>query len=79
MTSTRFTLFVALALTAGSFEVKAQSWNGGSPVFQSDIDRRERQREAVRAERRKTYGNVVYPRYMDGGAKPDIAPGKASR
>ena len=76
MTSIRFSLFVALALTAGSFETLAQSWNGGSPIFQSDIERRERLREAVRSERRKTYGNVVYPRYMDGGAKPNIAPEK---
>ena len=76
MMSIRVTLFAALALTAGSFGASAQSWNGGSPVFESDIERRQIQRDAARAERRKTYGNVVYPRYMDGGAKPDIAPEK---
>ncbi|HEX7073260.1 MAG TPA: L,D-transpeptidase [Hyphomicrobiaceae bacterium] len=52
----------------------AQSqWVGNSPVFQSDIERRQRQLEAERAERRKTY-NVVYPRYMDGGERPEIKP-----
>ena len=57
--------------------VAAQTgFRGGQPVFQSDIERRERELEAARAERRKTYGNTVYPKYMDGGAKPDIAPEK---
>jgi lipoprotein-anchoring transpeptidase ErfK/SrfK len=51
-------------------------FSGSQPVFQSDIERRERALEAARAERRKTYGNTVYPKYMDGGAKPDIAPEK---
>ena len=50
-------------------------WVGGVPVFQSDIERRQRQREAERAKRRKSY-KVVYPRYMKGGAKPKIAPEK---
>ena len=55
----------------------AQSgWSGGAPVFQSDVEQRERQLEEQRAERRKTYGNVVYPKYMDGGEKPNIEPAK---
>ncbi len=48
-------------------------WVGNSPVFQSEIEQRQRQLEAERAERRKTY-NVVYPRYMDGGERPEIKP-----
>lgn len=50
-------------------------WDGDGPVFQSDIEQRQRQLEAERAERRKSY-NVVYPRFMDGGEKPDIKPEK---
>lgn len=48
-------------------------WVGGAPVFRSDIERRERQREAERAKRRKSYP-TSYPRYMKGGARPDISP-----
>jgi len=51
-------------------------FSGGQPVFQSDIERRERALEEARAERRKTYGTTVYPKFMDGGAKPDLAPTK---
>ena len=46
------------------------------PVFQSDIERQEREREAQREARRKNYGPVVYPKFMDGGEKPNIAPEK---
>jgi len=53
-------------------EARAQ----GAPAFQSDVERQDREREAQRAERRKSYGPVVYPKFMDGGAKPDIAPEK---
>lgn len=60
---------------ASGTAVLAQAWSGsGAPVFQSDIDKRERELEAQRAERRKNYGPVVYPRFMDGGGKPDIKP-----
>lgn len=47
-----------------------------APVWQSDIERQEREREAQREARRKSYGPVVYPKFMDGGDKPDIAPEK---
>ena len=50
-----------------------QGWVNGAPVFQSDIERKQREREARRAERRKSY-RTTYPRYMKGGARPDIAP-----
>jgi lipoprotein-anchoring transpeptidase ErfK/SrfK len=53
-------------------EARAQ----GAPAFQSDVERQDREREAQRAERRKSYGPVVYPKFMDGGAKPDVAPEK---
>lgn len=50
-------------------------WVGGAPVFQSEVEQRQRQLEAQRAENRKTY-NVAYPKYMEGGDKPAIAPEK---
>ncbi len=50
--------------------------NAQAPVFQSDIERHERQLEEQRAARRKSYGPVVYPKFMDGGEKPNIAPAK---
>ena len=46
------------------------------PVFQSDIEKRERELEAQRAEIRKSYPVTAYPKFMDGGGKPDIAPEK---
>jgi lipoprotein-anchoring transpeptidase ErfK/SrfK len=51
-------------------------WTGSAPVFQSDIEQRQRQLEAERAERRKTSYDVVYPKFMDGGAKAEIKPEK---
>ncbi len=45
-------------------------------VFQSDIEKRQRELEAQREERRKSYGTVAYPKFMEGGAKPDITPEK---
>ncbi len=58
-------------------EAHAQAvWSGGGPVFQSDIEKRQQRLEAERAERRKSYGPVSYPKFMQGGEKPDIAPEK---
>ena len=54
-------------------EVYAQGWDGSRPVFESDIERQQRELEAQRAERRKSY-DVVYPKYMDGGERPHIEP-----
>jgi lipoprotein-anchoring transpeptidase ErfK/SrfK len=68
--------------TAGSFswapaQVHAQAhWSGSSPVFQSDIEARNRKLEAERAARAKSYEPTKYPAYMKGGEKPDIAPEK---
>jgi len=63
-------------LTSKSHQVQAQGhWSGSTPVFQSEIDARKRKREAARAKRRKTY-QVSYPKYMKGGARPDITPEK---
>jgi lipoprotein-anchoring transpeptidase ErfK/SrfK len=65
---------LAAGLSTGGETTFAQGvWNGGTPVFHSDIEKREKRLEAERAARRKTY-SVSYPRYMDGGAKPKIQP-----
>ncbi len=53
---------------------QAQNWSGsGAPAFQSDIDRQKREREARREQLRSVHP-VKYPKFMDGGAKPDIKP-----
>lgn len=70
-------LFIAAGGVAVSQYSHAQGrWESGAPVFQSDIDRRERKREAERAARRKSSYQVTYPRYMKGGARPDVEPEK---
>ena len=68
-------LLAGTALPLALSQASAQSqWSGGAPVFQSDVEAREPALEAQRAEQRKTYGPVVYPKYMDGGDKPNIKP-----
>ena len=70
-------LFAGTSLAWAPSPVVAQSgFAGNTPVFQSDLERSQRQQEAERAERRKTSGDVPYPKYMDGGGKPDIKPEK---
>ena len=67
-------LIAGTGVTWAASQARAQGqWVGGVPVFESDIEQRERALEAERAERRKSY-EVAYPKYMDGGEKPDIAP-----
>lgn len=75
----RHSIVVLPALAAGlvlaSNSVLAQtSWTGGPPVFESDQRRLAEQEEAARAERRKSYGPTVYPKFMEGGDRPDIKP-----
>lgn len=50
------------------------SFSGDTPVYASDVRRKAEQTEAERAERRKSYGPVVYPKFMEGGERPDIKP-----
>lgn len=54
--------------------VLAQGWTEQGPVFESDVKREAELEEAARAERRKSYGTVVYPKFMEGGERPDIKP-----
>lgn len=66
---------LSAGLVLGSGPVLAQAGMIDSgPVFESDIKRKAEQEEAERAERRKSYGQVVYPKFMQGGDRPDIKP-----
>jgi lipoprotein-anchoring transpeptidase ErfK/SrfK len=66
---------LAATLLALADPVQAQStWAGNSPVYDSEVKQKAEQSEAERAERRKSYGPVVYPKFMQGGDRPDIKP-----
>jgi lipoprotein-anchoring transpeptidase ErfK/SrfK len=66
---------LAAGLVLSSEFVLAQSgWTDRGPVFESDVKRKAAQQEAERAARRKSYGPVVYPKFMQGGKRPDIKP-----
>jgi lipoprotein-anchoring transpeptidase ErfK/SrfK len=66
---------VFAGLVLASVSVLAESsWTGTKPVYESDIRRKADQDEAERAERRKFYGPIVYPKFMEGGDRPDIKP-----
>ena len=70
------TASLCFLIAATSVMWAASMADAQAPVFKSDIERHERELEAQREARRKTYGPTVYPKFMDGGAKPDIAPAK---
>ena len=61
------------ALTWPPLPAAAQQWGGATPVFQSDIEAREKQQDAERAARRSTSGGS-WPAYMKGGETPVITP-----
>jgi lipoprotein-anchoring transpeptidase ErfK/SrfK len=63
------------AWTAGQAGAQ-DGWQGGAPVFQSEVEKRQREVEAQRATIRNSYPVTAYPKFMDGGGKPDIAPEK---
>lgn len=80
MSSARKALFCvtisAISVASATAPALAQAgWVGDRPVFQSDIEQRQRQLEAQRAERQKNH-TIVYPKFMDGGEKPEIQPEK---
>lgn len=68
------TVLAAAGVAASSGPVAAQGWNQNGPAFESDIKRQEEEEAAKRAERRKSYGPTVYPKFMQGGERPDIQP-----
>lgn len=65
---------LAVGVVASCGPACAQGWSERGPVFASDVERKAEQEEAARAERRKSYAPVVYPKYMEGGERPDIKP-----
>jgi lipoprotein-anchoring transpeptidase ErfK/SrfK len=70
-------ILIAGTGAAWAAEGRAQDqWVGGAPVFQSDIEKRQRELEAQRAEIRSKSSPTVYPKYIEGGDKPNIAPEK---
>jgi lipoprotein-anchoring transpeptidase ErfK/SrfK len=66
-------LVVGMVVAAGPASAQA-GWSGSTPVFESDARRSAEQADAEREARRASYGPVVYPKYMDGGERPDIKP-----
>ena len=69
-------ILAVAGVTSAASQARTQEWAGTSPVFKSDVEQRQRELEAQRAERRKTFNVVAYPKYMDGGEKPAITPAK---
>ncbi len=70
-----FLIAGGVATHAASPASAQDQWIGGAPVFRSDVEKRQQELDARRAETRKSY-NVAYPKYMDGGQKTDVAPEK---
>jgi lipoprotein-anchoring transpeptidase ErfK/SrfK len=75
----RRAIVMLTALTAGLVvdheTARAQAnWSDNGPVYESDLRRQAEEDAAERAARRKTYEPVVYPKYMEGGERPDIQP-----
>ncbi len=64
---------LALGLVAPTRPATAQ-WSGSTPVFESDAQRSAEEAEARRAARRASYAPVAYPKFMNGGERPDIKP-----
>jgi lipoprotein-anchoring transpeptidase ErfK/SrfK len=65
---------VAAGLMMGSQTVWADMWTDNGPVFESDRRAQEEREAAERAANRKTYEPTVYPKYMEGGERPDFKP-----
>src|SRR5437660_558180 len=65
---------ITSVLVATGPAVAQSGFTGSTPVFEGDAKRAAEQAEAERAMRRASYGPVVYPKYMDGGERPDIKP-----
>ena len=61
-------------LMMGSQTGLADSWSDRGPVFESDQRQQAEQDAAERAARRTTYEPTVYPKYMEGGERPDFKP-----
>ena len=67
-------LVAGLVATSGSASAQQAGWTDRGPVYESDVKQKNELEEAARAERRKSYGPTVYPKFMQGGERPDIKP-----
>ena len=67
---------LAAGLLALAGPVQAQpAWTDSAPAFDSGAKPKPELTDAERAERRKAYSApVVYPKFMQGGERPDIKP-----
>lgn len=66
---------LAAGLMAEPVSAPAQeNWGDSRPVYDSDVRQKADQGEAERAKRRKSYKPVVYPKFMNGGDRPNITP-----
>ncbi|MBS0240871.1 MAG: L,D-transpeptidase [Proteobacteria bacterium] len=76
--STAAVAAILVVTSAGAVtQARAQGFVNGSPVFQADVDRQNAELEAKRAEiRAKAAVPTAYPKHMEGGGKPEIAPEK---
>jgi lipoprotein-anchoring transpeptidase ErfK/SrfK len=66
-------LVTGLAVAPAAVHAQA-TWSDRGAVFESDARQKAEQDEAERAARRKTYAPEVYPKFMDGGERPDFKP-----
>ena len=66
-------LIAGLAFAPMAAQAQA-TWTDNGAIYDSDARERAEQVEAERAARRKTYAPIVYPKFMDGGERPDIQP-----
>jgi lipoprotein-anchoring transpeptidase ErfK/SrfK len=66
-------LLAGLVLAASPAPAET-AWAGATPVFESEMRRKVAQDEAERASNRKPSSPVVYPKFMEGGERPEIKP-----
>jgi lipoprotein-anchoring transpeptidase ErfK/SrfK len=75
----RYWIAIVSALTVGlvaesGLTFAEENGNDNRSSYNSDVSQNSDQNEAKRAERRKAYAPVVYPKFMNGGDRPDITP-----
>jgi lipoprotein-anchoring transpeptidase ErfK/SrfK len=67
-------LALAASVAAPTLVLAQADWSSGQPKFDSQIRAQADQLDAERAARRQNYAPVVYPKFMEGGERPDIKP-----
>lgn len=74
LSPTLVSIALVSTLVAPHWALAQADGSNGQPVFDSQVRAQEERTEAERAERRKNWGPVVYPKFMEGGERPDIKP-----